>query len=266
MTKLSKKFNYLRPLNACRLTRLGNNKDGGYVVSNLALKKSDTLLSFGLGDNFTFEKDFLSSTKGAKIFVYDHTVHYFSFLKKIYKTFKRVFYFKANFFDVINRVLNLINYFTFFKINDARHIKLEVVSKISKPYQTNLKNIFNIVPSRNIILSIDIEGGEYQIIKDLVKFEDRINLLVIEFHNTFILRKNFKKLILLLKTFFNIIHLHGNNHESIASDGLPTVLELTFLNKKKFFINKKNFKKNFPIDKLDFPNVPSLKDYKINFY
>ncbi len=39
MTKLAKKFNYLRPLNAGQLTRLGNNKDGGYVVSNLALKK-----------------------------------------------------------------------------------------------------------------------------------------------------------------------------------------------------------------------------------
>ena len=59
MTILSKKFNYLRPLNPGQLTRLGNNYDGGYVVSNLALKKSDTLISFGLGDNFTFEKDFL---------------------------------------------------------------------------------------------------------------------------------------------------------------------------------------------------------------
>ena len=110
-----------------------------------------------------------------------------------------MFYFKANFFDFISRVLNLINYFIFFKINDFQHIKLEVVSKISKSYQTNLRDIFNITPSRNIVLSIDIEGGEYQIIKDLVKFEDRINLLIIEFHNTFILRKKFKKLILKLK-------------------------------------------------------------------
>jgi hypothetical protein len=266
MTKLAKKFNYLRPLNAGQLTRLGNNKDGGYVVSNLALKKSDTLISFGLGDNFTFEKDFLTQRKGTKIYIYDHTVSYFSFLKKIYKTFKRMFYFKANFFDFISRVLNLINYFIFFKINDFQHIKLEVVSKISKSYQTNLRNIFNIIPSRNIVLSIDIEGGEYQIIRDLVKFEDRINLLIIEFHDTFILRKKFKKLILKLKIFFNIIHIHGNNYESIASDGLPIVLEFTFLNKKKFLINNKNFKKKFPIDKLDFPNVPSVKDYKINFY
>ncbi len=91
MTKLAKKFNYLRPLNAGQLTRLGNNKDGGYVVSNSALNKSDTLISFGLGDNFTFEKHFLRQRKEAKIFIYDHTVNYFSFLKKIYKTFKRIF-------------------------------------------------------------------------------------------------------------------------------------------------------------------------------
>lgn len=265
MSRLSKKFNYLTPIRADGLIRLGNNKDGGYVVSKLAIKKTDTLVSLGLGDNFTFEKDFLYHRKLANIFVYDHTVNYFFFYKKIFKTFKRIFYFKSNIFDLLNKIINLIEYFFFFK-NHIRHLKLKIVSKLSESYHTNLKKIFKKITSKNIILSIDIEGGEYEIIKDLVEFKDRINLIVIEFHNTFVLRKKFKKLILLLKRNFNIIHIHGNNHAPIAIDGLPIVLEFTFLNKKKFLIKNKNFKKKFPLNKLDFPNLPVKKDYKISFY
>ena len=265
MSRLSKKFNYLTPVKISKLIRLGNNKDGGYVVSKLAVKKTDTLISLGLGDNFTFEKDFLYYKKKANIYVYDHTVNYFFFYKKIFKTFKRIFYLKANIFDLINKVINLVEYYFFFKDN-IKHLKFEIVSKILESHQTNLKNIFKKISSKNVILSIDIEGGEYKIVKDIVEFKDRINLLVIEFHNTFAQRKKFKKLILSLKRNFNIIHIHGNNHKPIATDGLPSVLELTFLNKKNFFINNKNLQKNFPINKLDFPNVPLIKDYKINFY
>jgi hypothetical protein len=265
MSRLSKKFNYLTPVKISKLIRLGNNKDGGYVVSKLAVKKTDTLISLGLGDNFTFEKDFLYHKKKANIYVYDHTVNYFFFYKKIFKTLKRIFYFKANIFDLINKVINLFEYYFFFKDN-IRHLKFEIVSKILESRQTNLKDIFNKIESKNVILSIDIEGGEYKIIKDLVGFKERINLVVIEFHNTFVQRKQFKRLIFLLKRYFNIIHIHGNNHEPIATDGLPIVLELTFLNKKKFIINNKNFKKKFPINQLDYPNVPLTKDYRLNFY
>ena len=86
MTKLLKKLNYLRPLDAGKLIRLGNNKDGGYVISNLALKKSDTLISFGLGDNFSFEKNFLIIKKKQKflfmiipliIFIFKENIHNF---------------------------------------------------------------------------------------------------------------------------------------------------------------------------------------------
>lgn len=40
MSQLSKKFNYLIPFKVTSLIRLGNNKDGGYVVSKLAVKKN----------------------------------------------------------------------------------------------------------------------------------------------------------------------------------------------------------------------------------
>ena len=54
--KLSKNLNYLRPIKINNLFRVGNNADGGYVVPFKTFKKIDTILSFGLGDNFSFEQ------------------------------------------------------------------------------------------------------------------------------------------------------------------------------------------------------------------
>ena len=50
---LSKKFNFLRPIKTSKLIRLGNNQDGGYLLPIAALKKSENLISFGLGVTFS---------------------------------------------------------------------------------------------------------------------------------------------------------------------------------------------------------------------
>lgn len=36
--------------------RIGNNKDGGYVLPNKCIDESDLCVSFGLGNNITYEK------------------------------------------------------------------------------------------------------------------------------------------------------------------------------------------------------------------
>ena len=64
---------------------------------------------------------------------------------------------------------------------------------------------------------------------------------------------------------FNIIHIHGNNYCSLCKDNLPEVVEFTFLNKKIYPLNKKNFQKNFPIKKLDFPSYQFRKGYILKF-
>ena len=131
--------------------------------------------------------------------------------------------------------------------------------------QSDLKNIFEMIKSNENIISIDIEGCEYEIIDDLKKFSNKINLSIIEFHdldNNFPL---FKKKILMLKKFFNIIHLHGNNNSKRLDNGLPNVLEITFLNKKKFKLRTRDLLKKFPT-KLDFPNQPLKEDYRFSFY
>ena len=115
------------------------------------------------------------------------------------------------------------------------------------------------------LVKIDIEGDEYKIIKDIKDFSNKIHILIVEFHNLDKKRKLFKESIIFLKTLFNIIHIHGNNYCSLCKDNLPEVVELTFLNKKIYPLNKKNFQKNFPIKKLDFPSYQFRKDYILKF-
>ena len=49
---------FLRPKFKCELIRLGKKNDGGYSVSKKSLKKSKVVFGFGLGDDWSFEKDF----------------------------------------------------------------------------------------------------------------------------------------------------------------------------------------------------------------
>ena len=261
---LPKKFNFLRPIKISKFIRLGNNQDGGYLLPLNSLKKSENLISFGLGDNFSFEMDFFKHKRNGLIYVFDHTVNIFTFIRQVYIYFKRIFYFKSNLKILCQKLINLKNYFFFFSQFNVRHFQKKIVVKKKNNSQSDLKNIFKEIASDENIISIDIEGFEYQIIDDLTKFSNKINLAIIEFHN---LDNNFfifKKKILILKRFFNIVHLHGNNYSKCLDSGLPAVLEITFLNKEKFKPRKKLPLKRFPT-KLDFPNQPFKKDYFFRF-
>ena len=89
-------------------------------------------------------------------------------------------------------------------------------------------------------------------------------MLLFEFHDLDKNEKIFLELTKKLNEKFYIIHIHGNNHGLIQSDGFPNVIEVTLVNKK----NNLNFVKypiSFPIKGLDFPNNPLSPDIEINF-
>ena len=66
------------------LIRLGSIDDGGYVVPIQTVNSSKVLLSFGISDNWEFEKDFLKKTS-AKLLAYDHTIDKEFWLSKFKK-------------------------------------------------------------------------------------------------------------------------------------------------------------------------------------
>ena len=48
----------LKPKHEYDLIRLGQDNDGGYLVEKKSTEKTKNLISFGLADDWSFEKDF----------------------------------------------------------------------------------------------------------------------------------------------------------------------------------------------------------------
>ena len=80
----------LIPFDLGKMIRVGNNKDGGYVVSENGIKSCEFLLSIGLGYHFSFEKDFLKLKKSDSLLIesYDNSVSK--------KNYERIFNSKFN--------------------------------------------------------------------------------------------------------------------------------------------------------------------------
>lgn len=49
---------YFKPKFSYDLVRIGKNNDGGYLIDFNSFKKSASLLSLGINDDWSFEKDF----------------------------------------------------------------------------------------------------------------------------------------------------------------------------------------------------------------
>jgi len=262
--KLKKSLNYLAPIQLKSLIRVGNKRDGGYVLEKNSLKKINFLLSFGLANNFTFEKNFLKLNSESEILIYDHTVNKKKFFLDFIKSIKRIIYFKSNITNIKKKYSELKDYINLIKNPKINHYQIKVSNK-NTILENNLDKIFYKIKSKKILLSIDIEGDEYKILKDINKYHGSIHLLVVEFHQLNKNRVNFEKVIKLLKKKFDIIHIHGNNYTSICDDGLPVTLEITFRNKVLYPVKIIRYVKKFPIKNLDYPNLEGKDDIKFIF-
>jgi hypothetical protein len=116
------------------------------------------------------------------------------------------------------------------------------------------------------MLKIDIEGGEYQLSESLIEClkrnSNKINSVVMEFHDTRVRRIEFENLVKGISSVIPIVHIHGNNCVGVAPDGLPEVVEITFAKECE-----KTYSDNmsFPLVGLDYPNDKSLPDLTFSF-
>ena len=261
---IDKKYNFLAPIIVKDLKRFGPKNDGGYLMSSKVFKNCNFLLSFGLGDNWGIEKFFLKK-KNTIVHVYDHTVTYGNFLNKLYKSVKRLFYLKSNLYKIYHNFSKLID---FYKINsNTRFIFFKKkVSNFTNLKEENLKKIFSKIPSRSkILLSIDIEGDEFNVLNNITNYSKQIHGMSIEFHNLSVNNNKLKLFVKRLLKYFYIIHIHGNNYQGILKSGLPEVLEISFINKEIYKQKNLIFRSSLPLKHLDQPNLPGKKDIEIKF-
>ena len=112
-----------------------------------------------------------------------------------------------------------------------------------------------------IFFKIDIEGSEYRILDELLKFQSLISGLVIEFHDIDIHRE---KIVSFIKNFkLNLCHIHGQNpggDEYLDNNKDPIQIEMTFTRSNEIKSNEPKIP-----HVLDQPADKRFPEVKLNF-
>ena len=183
MKLIDKKLNFLRPIKTPHLARFGEKSDGGYVVDSEIMKNTNTLISFGLGPNWKFELDYLSKNVNNKVHIYDHTITIYPYIKRIIKYIRRFITFKTNIEGLLAPIKAFSNLKKFLNNKRVKYFKENISYPILKPIDTDIDKVFSRVNSHeNVIIKCDIEGSEYDIIDQILKYSEKIDMLIFEFH------------------------------------------------------------------------------------
>ena len=239
---------HFKPKKKYKLHRVGKNFDGGYLVCKDSVLKSDTLLSLGINDDWSFEKDFKKLNLEAKILCYDDKpILKYLFKKLIINIVFLVYHLKLN--KVLVSFKKIIYFFV-----DKNKITF-IQKKIS---YGDLKKIIVNTESNLIFLKIDIEGSEYRVLEEILLYQKKFTGIIIEFHDI----DYHKDLInnFINKLDLSLVHIHPNNASLIDQNNDPTCVEITF-EKNPIESDGDLFLPN----KLDMKNNPEKEDVSLSF-
>ena len=188
------------------LKRYGSTFDGGYVIPKIAIEKSHFLISGGIETNNDFEIEL--AKLGMVGVQIDNSI---DSAPKVHK--------------------NL----TFIRATLGKKSEFDLEKTISK-YPIGKKGI----------LKLDIEGAEYETLKNINDL-GRFNAIIIEFHNMYRITdegfwKGYKKLLKRLNRNFNVVYMNANNccgFTIIGGIPIPNVVEITFI--RKDLLKKKDY-------------------------
>jgi hypothetical protein len=242
---LSNTLDYLIPTDV-EMIRLGNNTDGGYVIPKIALEKSDALLSFGLGENWTFDEDWHKLKPTDQIHLYDG--------EKTKMTFPKPE-------NVWNRFepIDLIKAYEDFWVGNRRHWVENVGTQRG---WTTFYQAMARLNSANVFLKMDIEGGEYPMLPEMLGNAKYITGIAAELHAVNGNRAAFENFVRAMLTEYEVVHVHANVTLPFGPEGLTEGLEVVFLRKDLCNSTKKRYN---TYHALDFSNFINFPDFEYSF-
>ena len=268
--QLDAKFDYLRPYETL-LVRVGPNSDCGYVIPRSAAISTRSLYSIGISTNWEFEVEMSRLNPGLSISAFDRTSGWYVFgyvaLRDLLKGDPSVIGGQP----LMERVLSFrkflvlaIRFRSFFRGQrrfSRKWVRVEKQGSDDVSFNESIVGTFSKSPA---MLKIDIEGGEYEFIDDLLRQikdnHQKISCLIMELHDTHTRRADFERLVKGISLWLPIVHIHANNCAGVSTDGLPEVLEITFARALREFGNRE-----FPLPHLDYPNDPNVPDISFSF-
>jgi len=237
----------LNPQYSYDLIRIGKNNDGGYLVEKKSLENTESLISLGINDDWSFEEDFIKKNKITSVKCFDDVLDEKFLLKKIIIQFVFLFYNRD--FRLFKNYIS--NYFSFLRIKKKIQFNKKKIS------YNNFSKILS-QEKNNIYLKIDIEGSEYRILDQLLLNEKKIIGLVIEFHDCDLHKEKIVNFVRLFN--LTLVHIHGNNFGEEDLNNDITILELTF-SKNPVQVSDTVILPN----KLDMPNNHKKSEVILNF-
>lgn len=216
-----------------RLIRIGGDGDGGYLLPD-DLEGIEACFSPGVSTIAAFEEELAS--RGIRSFLADYSVDRPPVENPLF------------------------------------HFEKKFLGLGGDPIYMTLDNwVANAGPFRSdLLLQMDIEGGEYDVIFDTSsEVLRRFRILIIEFHHLDSLLGHpiavgwLRAIFLKLLKHFEVVHIHPNNYEppaTVAGYEIPPYMEFSLLRKDR--IATRAATAHYP-HRLDRPNVPEHHDYPL---
>ena len=254
---------FLFPYESKYLVRIGDTSDGSYLVDYKSIINSNLLISIGVGWTFDFEKSFLKINP-IPLIAFDGSTGVITTLKKIkfiiikiFKNKNKEYFLKSFFyFTFIFRFYYFFKNFRNFNLNNNYrkfHKKFVGMNESQISINEILQKYDHNKTFNSIFFQIDIEGGEYDILEELMQIDEKISGLIIEFHDAHLHLQIIQNFIEKFK--LSLVHTHINNIGGMSDNGFPKVLELTFSN------NSLDSKVTKLPSSLDKPNSDKLFEY-----
>lgn len=154
---------------------------GGFYVHLPTLNANSTVLSFGVGEDISFDQSLIEA-KGLTINAFDPTPRVSDYIQP---------------YLLKNNRLSFSNYglavedgeALFYPPENPNHISCSVVPNErtkEKAYKVQMKRLSSILEEKSIVeidlLKLDIEGAEYDVIPDMVRQGIQVKQLLLEIH------------------------------------------------------------------------------------
>jgi len=234
------------------LRRYGRDHDGGYVMPASAFIGADSLLSFGLNFDWSFERDFAAAHPNAPIHTYDPTVGKGRFIRAGFWALLGAIYSRREW----EKFRACCDYFRFFR-PPVVHYREWIGTGAGR---LGVAAAADRMPSSACIgLKVDIEGSEYEIFDEIVAMAGRIEFLAIELHDVEAHADEILAFTEKMSATHVVAHLHGNNYAPLCSDGsMPLSIEVAYV--RRAGAPMEAFTGELPRAGLDQPNNRKFTD------
>lgn len=248
---------WLRPAAPDDLIRVGSSGDGGYVLPRRVLSHVRAVLGMGLFDDWSFE-EWIYERTGAKIAIFDHTVHWRFWLRRTATHFVRGVL-QGN-TERRKKLAIPFAYRRFFDGTARRHFQIGIGHA---PGMVGLEKAMQLADMRDdILLKVDIEGAEYEILDAIVANRKSLVACVIEFHLIDQHLGALQKFIAKMNKDFALVHFHANNFDVDDSGGYSSFIELSFMARRLLAPGEAMVEHDLPLPGLDQPSVNWNPDVK----